>query len=123
MKKILVVLLIAMSITSCAQRADQVQASYISTTRYDGWKCSKLRKEYIFVEEALIRSSKTQDDAANTDALMVFLIGVPTSGGGIKGEVAALKGQREALRQAARDAGCGGKTTSSSSSRVVTVNP
>ncbi|MBL1242494.1 MAG: hypothetical protein COB13_011640 [OCS116 cluster bacterium] len=106
MKKILAILILSMTITSCAQKAEHVQASYISTTRYDGWKCSKLRKEYMFVEEALIRSSKTQDDAASTDVVMVILIGLPTSGGGIKNEIASLKGQREALRQSARDAGC-----------------
>lgn len=119
MKKPLTILIMALSVAGCAQSANQVQASYISTARYDGWNCNKLQREYIFVEEALIRSSKTQDDAATTDALMVFLIGIPTSGGGVKGEVARLKGQREALRQSARDAGCGRQSTS----RVITVNP
>jgi hypothetical protein len=39
---------------------------------------------------------------------MVFLIGVPTSGGGVKGQVADLKGQQIALHEAMIQADCPG---------------
>ena len=54
----------------------------------------------------MVRVSADQDKAASNDALMVFLIGIPTSGGGVEGEVARLKGEKEALRQAIRDKDC-----------------
>jgi hypothetical protein len=65
-----------------------------------------LRKEKAFVDESLTRVSADEDASADHDALMVFLIGVPTSGGGVKGEVAELKGEQKALQQALLDKGC-----------------
>lgn len=65
-----------------------------------------MQKEQAFVEQSLTRVSADQDHAADHDALMVFLIGVPTSGGGVKGQVADLKGQQEALHNAVRDHNC-----------------
>ncbi|MBN8900499.1 MAG: hypothetical protein J0H19_04065 [Rhodospirillales bacterium] len=78
----------------------------ISEARYDGWGCPKLAKEQAFVETAVARVSADQDQAADRDALMVFLIGVPTSGGGVKGQVADLKGQQQALHNAMLSQGC-----------------
>jgi hypothetical protein len=65
-----------------------------------------LSKEKTFVDDALTRTSADQDNAADHDALMVFLIGVPTSGGGVRGEVARLKGEQLALHEAMLDSGC-----------------
>lgn len=53
-----------------------------------------------------ISTRADQDHSANNDALMVFLIGVPTSGGGVKGQVADLKGQQIALHEAMIQAEC-----------------
>ena len=58
------------------------------------------------MDEGLNRVSADQDDAADHDALMVFLIGVPTSGGGVAGQVAELKGEQIALHKALLDRGC-----------------
>ena len=66
-------------------------------------------KEKAFIDDALPRISAQQDAAADNDALMVFLIGVPTSGGGVKSEVALLKGEQEAVRQVIRDKNCDGR--------------
>jgi hypothetical protein len=74
--------------------------------RYDGWSCPKLKKEQSFVEASLVRVSADQDNAASNDALMVFLIGVPTSGGGVKSQVADLKGQQIALHNALLESNC-----------------
>lgn len=92
---------------ACAEKASNIEAAAISTAAYDGWSCTKLSSEKAFVDSALVQKSAVQDKAASTDAWMVFLIGIPTSGGGIAGEVASLKGQQEALRQALRDKNCG----------------
>lgn len=96
-----------LSLVACAEKAANIEPAAISTAKYDGWSCRKLFKEKAFVDEALVRASGVQDKAAEQDALMVFLIGVPTSGGGIESEVARLKGEQEALRQSLRDRNCG----------------
>lgn len=58
------------------------------------------------IDTALPRIGAQQDKAASNDAMMVFLIGVPTSGGGVPGEVARLKGEQEAVRTAMVQKGC-----------------
>ena len=94
------------ALACCAPHASEISPAAISAARYEGWSCSKLQKEQTFVEESLTRVSADQDRAANQDALMVFLIGVPTSGGGVKGQVADLKGQLDALHAARREQNC-----------------
>lgn len=96
----------AVLVSGCAKKADNIEPAAISTAKYDGWSCSKLAREKAFVDEALVRTSASQDKAASNDALMVFIIGVPTSGGGVPGEVARLKGEQEALRRSMVEKNC-----------------
>jgi hypothetical protein len=93
-------------LSACAPYAHDITPAAISSARYDGWACAKLTKEQAFVDTALTRVSADQDRSANNDALMVFLIGVPTSGGGVKSQVADLKGQQVALHDAMLQADC-----------------
>ena len=83
-------------VTGCAPWASNLSPSPISSARYEGWNCNKLRAEQKFVEDSLVRVSADQD-CGN---------GVPTSGGGVKGEVARLKGEQIALHNAMLMAGC-----------------
>lgn len=99
-------LAIAGLLSACAPYAHDIAPAPISSARYDGWSCSKLAKEQAFVDSSLARVSGDQDHSANTDALMVFLIGVPTSGGGVKSQVADLKGQQIALHDGMLEASC-----------------
>ena len=105
-RKTSVMVLCALALVSCAPHASEISPAPVSAARYEEWRCGKLQKEQTFVEESLTRVSADQDRAANQDALMVFLIGVPTSGGGVKGQVADLKGQLDALHAARRDQNC-----------------
>lgn len=93
-------------LSGCAPYASNISPSPISSARYDGWSCEKLRKEQQFIEESLARVSSDQDSAASTDIWMVILIGVPTSGGGVKGEVVRLKGEQIAIHHAIIAADC-----------------
>src|SRR6478672_11579183 len=99
MKTVGLILLLGL-LSACAPYASDISPAPISSARYDGWSCSKLAKEQAFIDSSLARVSADQDHSANNDALMVFLIGVPTSGGGVKGQVADLKGQQIALHEA-----------------------
>ena len=109
MKTVGLILLLGL-LSACAPYASNISPSPISSARYDGWSCDKIRKEQQFVEDSLTRVSADQDSAAQTDIWMVILIGVPTSGGGVKGEVARLKGEQIALHHALLDTDCGGST-------------
>ncbi len=122
------VLIAAVILSACAKKAENIEPAAISTAKYDGWNCKKLARETAFVDEALVRVSASQDRAAlgkggvddqvlvrvsasqdraaKNDAWMVFLIGVPTSGGGIPGEVARLKGEQEAIRRSMLERDC-----------------
>ena len=93
-------------VAACAPRADEITPAAISTSQYAGWDCGRLAREKAFTDEALTRASDEQDSAARRDAMTVFLIGVPVSGGGIKGEVARLKGNQEAIRRTMIAQGC-----------------
>ncbi len=93
-------------VAACAPRADEITPAAISTSQYAGWDCGRLAREKAFTDEALTRASDEQDSAARRDAMTVFLIGVPVSGGGIKGEVARLKGNQEAIRRTLVAQGC-----------------
>jgi hypothetical protein len=106
---VLIGFLSVFTISGCAQKASNINPAYISQQRYSDWSCEKLVKEKSFIDDALPRVSAQQDAAADNDALMVFLIGVPTSGGGVKSEVARLKGEQEAVRQVIRDKNCDGR--------------
>lgn len=92
-------IVVAAGLAGCAKKADNIEPAAISTAKYETWNCNQLTREKAFVDEALVRVSASQDKAASNDALMVFLIGVPTSGGGTPGEVARLKGEQEAIRR------------------------
>lgn len=93
-------------LSACAQKADNIAPAAMSSVRYDAWSCSQLGRERAHIDEALPRVSAQQDSAATQDAVMVFLIGVPTSGGGVPGEVARLKGEQEAVRRAMVEKRC-----------------
>ena len=106
MKKLLISIAVVSTFAGCATKADNIEPAAISTAKYDGWSCRKMAKEKAFVDQALVRVSTSQDKAAETDAVMVFLIGVPTSGGGTPGEVARLKGEQEAIRRRMVERNC-----------------
>ncbi len=99
MKKLVLVSALLALVCACAPRADEITPAAISTSQYVGWGCERLAREKAFTDEALTRASDEQDSAARRDAMTVFLIGVPVSGGGVKGEVARLKGNQEAIRR------------------------
>ncbi|MEO9827486.1 MAG: hypothetical protein ABJF50_24025 [Paracoccaceae bacterium] len=94
------VLVACVLLSGCAKKSANIEPAAISTSKYSTWSCTQLKREKSFTDTALIRKSSAQDKAAQNDAVMVFLIGVPTSGGGIPGEVARLKGEQEAIRKA-----------------------
>jgi hypothetical protein len=96
---------------ACANRPESIHASYVSAEKYSDLNCPQLMVRRSEIREDLEKYSKLQDSKANTDALGVFLIGVPVSklSGDHEGEIARLKGEIEAVDTALVKAGCKGQ--------------
>ncbi|MBT9373170.1 hypothetical protein KLP42_24960 [Rhizobium sp. CSW-27] len=100
MRKVMMMGLAALAVTSCAKRPDAIVPVDYPMAAYSGKSCSELASDLVKEKEKLSAVSKAQHDAATGDAFGVFLIGVPMSstfGGDKEGEVAVSKGKVQAL--------------------------
>jgi hypothetical protein len=87
------------ALAGCANRPDTIRASYVSHEKYADLDCQRLSARLSDTRLELARYSKMQDSKANSDAVGVFLLGVPFSklSGDHEGDVARLKGEIEAI--------------------------
>jgi len=106
MKPASLALLAAVLIVGCAPRAASIAPSHVSTAYYSGWSCERLLDEHAKVTDTLIHANAAQDRASNRDTLTVIFLGAPLSAGGIKGEVARLKGEEIAISRSLMYGGC-----------------
>ncbi|WP_304951453.1 hypothetical protein [Sulfitobacter sp.] len=99
-KKFAVAACIAMlTVSACAQRPDAI-APVSMAGAYDGVSCRSAQQLLAAERQNLSALSAQQNQAANGDALGVFLIGVPMSsvtGGDKAGDIASSKGKIVAL--------------------------
>lgn len=97
------------AISSCAKRPDAIVPVDIPMAAYTNMDCQAIAQEMLKEQTHLAAISKQQNDAANGDALGVFLLGVPVSstlGGDKEGQVAVTKGKINAMESAMRSKGC-----------------
>jgi hypothetical protein len=90
-------------LSACAKSPESIAPSYISSKQYMSWTCGDLALESMRVGQALGKASQQQENARTNDIVGVLLIGIPVSslsGDNIAPEVARLKGESEAIRQA-----------------------
>ena len=102
MKRIAVVLALAL-VAACAKSPDSISPAYISSQQYMSWTCENLALESMRIGQALGNASAQQENARTNDIVGVLLIGIPVSslsGDNIAPEIARLKGESEAVRQA-----------------------
>ena len=117
MKPIAGLIIMAVLLSACAQKADKIPASYSSRFMYEAYSCEQIRRETDDVVARLNTISGAQDKKANSDAILTG-VGVVlfwpalffTSGAAgpddYSGEIGQLKGQAEALSGAYRSKGC-----------------
>ncbi len=93
---------LAAALSGCANRPDSIHAEYISYERFAGLSCQELETRLADVRSRLEVASQQQNNAANADAVGVFLVLVPVSKltGDHEAEVAQLKGDVEAIETA-----------------------
>ena len=109
MKRLLLVLASAIMITGCAKRPDAIVPVAYPIEAYASNNCQQLSAALSNEERILVEQSKAQNQAANGDAVGVFLIGVPTSsltGGDQEGNISVTKGKIQTIRAALASKGC-----------------
>ena len=99
----------ALSLAGCATSPDKISASYVSPLQYQGYDCGKIRGELVRIGHRVDEVTGHQRKQASNDALamgvglvlfwpaLFFLAG----GNDKKEELGRLKGEYDALQQAA----------------------
>lgn len=101
-------------LSACAQQPNNIVAAEVSRDAYSGASCRSLQTELFSVETKLGELSAAQTSAANADAawvaggaLLFFpAMAVAAAGPDYAGEIASLKGQKNALRSQMISSGC-----------------
>ena len=115
MKKLITAAMVAtISLAGCAQRADQIEASYVSSTIYKGQTCQQLISERNEIVARVNDLAADQNESATTDAvamgvgLVLFwpALFVLAATDDNKAELAAAKGNYDAINAAAKQRKC-----------------
>lgn len=112
MKRFLIAAPVAF-LTACSSQPENIKASYVSYKSYDSYGCEEVMAERRTVVARVRELSREQAELATKDAVATAgaLIFLPTllllaAGTDQEEEIASLKGQHEALTEAARRRGC-----------------
>jgi hypothetical protein len=107
-------ILCAAALAACATKSEDISASYVSPVAYSGLTCEQLADEAQAVSHRAAIATGQQDKARNKDiakttvGLVLFWpVLLFNEGDGVKAaEVASLKGQMQAIEQAATRKQC-----------------
>ena len=114
MKKPIVIVLIGSVLSACASSPDKIFATYVSPIQYSNLDCDQIRQEMSRVAGKVREVAGVQQQKANTDKVamgvglvlfwpaLFFMVG-----GDKKEELGRLKGEYDALDQAAIQKKCG----------------
>lgn len=100
----------AAALVACAKSPDSIGPAYVSDVPYLSWSCDQLGQESLRISSALATASKQQEDARTNDTVGVIFLGLPVStlsGDNVAPEIARLKGEQNAVRQASIKKNCG----------------
>lgn len=104
----------ALSLAACATAPDKIGATYVSSIQYSGYDCDQIRMEMVHLSSKVAEVSGAQKHQATNDAVamgvglvlfwpaLFFLAG----GNDRKAELGNLKGQYDALTEAAIQKKC-----------------
>lgn len=102
-----------MMLAGCATPPDKVSASYVSPVQYSDYSCTQIKGELRRVRRQLVQVTGAQQKEADKDAVAMgvgLVIFWPAlfflAGDDQKEELARLKGEYEALQQAAIQPEC-----------------
>jgi len=110
MQKILAALAAASVICGCAAAPKNIQASYVSSSKYGGWTCEDLKREYWQMKPRLEADIQAQQRRRTWDTWSGALVGItPTllnPDNDREVSIAMLKGETAAIEAEARATGC-----------------
>jgi|SRR6516225_4131224 hypothetical protein len=123
---------LALFLSGCAvsPAPESINASYVSSIPYQSWTCSQLSQEQASLDAALTNASaqenKIRSDERVHSALSMLVPLPPDTGSSnvtSQVEIAHLKGEREAVRQAAVHNSCPVQAIQTQSAPSVSRNP
>lgn len=115
MKALFLSVIVALAISGCASSPDKIGASYVSPLEYQDYSCKQIAQEMSGVSRRASELYGQLDQAAGRDSaqmavgLILFwptLFFLEGGDGPEAAEYARLKGQRDALEQAAIQKNC-----------------
>lgn len=107
---VIALLSVAVVITACAKRPEEISAVPMDTDSYVGLNCRALATKETEVRNDLDSMSAAQNSAATSDAWGVFLLGVPwssMSGNDKEALIAVAKGRLDAIDVVQAQKNCG----------------
>lgn len=121
MQQIIGTALVAASVSGCASNSREIAAAYVSPLAYNGYSCPQLAAELQRISSRVQQVSGTVDDRASNDSVAMgvgMILFWPAlffmKGDGPEAqELARLKGEYEAVNQAAIRNNCGMNTAPS----------
>ena len=114
MRPIITAALCASLLAACASSPEKISAAYVSPIQYSGYDCDQIRSELLRVSGKVREVAGAQKQKANNDAIamgvglvlfwpaLFFIAG----GNDRKEELSRLKGEYDALEQAAIQRNC-----------------
>lgn len=95
-------------LSACSARPESIKPSYYSNQVYLSQDCKALSNDLIESQKELAANSEAQNNAADSDAVWVFLVGIPFNklSGDHEEAVANNKGKIEAIKSALSINGC-----------------
>jgi hypothetical protein len=101
--------LVAVLLAACAPAPENVAAVPQSTAEFSGLSCRALASKRVEVSQVVEATSVKQKNASESDALGVFLLGLPLasmSGGDSETALAVAKGRLNAIDTVRASKGC-----------------
>lgn len=114
MKKTICILSAAALIAGCSSKAEDVQASHVSTVSYKRFTCVELVQEREVLKGKIIEIAEDQDAKAGSDAAAMAVGGLLfwpallflAAGDDKEGELGRLKGEFDAVTEVAKKKRC-----------------
>lgn len=109
--KVAASILLCAVVSACAKQPENIAAVPMDTASYERMSCRSLAAEEAKITAELNALSAAQKSVANSDALGVFLLGIPwssMSGNDKEALIAVAKGRVDAINTVQASKGCSG---------------
>ncbi|MEJ6401747.1 hypothetical protein [Yoonia sp. 2307UL14-13] len=101
-------LISALLLSACAKTADDIGTANVSSSTYDALSCSQMKSRSRMINEDLAKAEDSQNGGAQFENLIMLgaLSGVSNALSDTDEDIATLRGEQIAIRQAFKERGC-----------------